>query len=223
MSRVTLASFTCNQSGAPCNFDLASAADRVCVLAGLTGGVAVGPSATLTSVGTEGGENFLTIYTNAGNPITATVMCAHAVNVVGPIHWSWPHAATAIPGTTASSRCFLTQVTADGGFQAYADNVGTYLAGGSWWIGGSASNYLDANATCFDATDVSEPSWGQTGGTTSGTLAPTGAIACGLTQLGGVFTTTGTSDGVAITDNARSHEWQWTFTGAHHAYADCVE
>ncbi len=221
VSSTSLSSHTCSTTS-PCNFTLA--ANHTCFLAGIRG------KAAGSYVGITG--NVLTIYapTN-GVPITATTACVTpAANVVSA-RWNTNFGvpSVTIPGTTASSRCFLNIFSGQaGGLTHTGDTIRTFKENGVWKVGGStvAGSYLSGGAVCFDvASNQGSWGWTQGAGSITGDIASnsTGGVACGLTQLGGVFNTNSSSDGVHIGYNSAASQWIWTFVNFKHATANCIK
>jgi hypothetical protein len=229
VTSTALASWYCDGNAQPCNFDLGSASNRACALGGVRGGAALGTLGTFSGIGIDGNGHYeLSVYTSTTNPLTVTTVCTTPGANKTSAHWSSLFAGPVqIPNTTASSRCFLSQFTAEsGGMTSYWDSVRTWRdTNGVWWIGGStATGYVDGNATCFDATDVGDWAWGQgtSGGTTGNLNHNSGGVACALTELGGAFTSTSLSDGVWIDYVAgRSAQWIWTLVDFKHGAATC--
>jgi hypothetical protein len=211
-----------------CDFDLGSKTNTTCVIAGLQGQWGRGGFAAI-GPGVNNNENWLTIMGVDGYTVTISTLCVTPAQHVTTAKYS-PNFSTGpvkIPNTTASSRCFLTQFDFDAGaMNSYWDSIQTWKdRSGSWWVYASAaSGFIDASATCFDATDDGAWAWGQTGGTTTGNLASNlgGGVACGLTEVGGVYNAE-TPDGVSIDYLPREWQWTWTFRGAHHAYSNCIK
>jgi hypothetical protein len=221
-----------------CNFDLGPApSDRACFISGIRGAAAANGGfgygvGSLSIVGIYSGNFQLTIYPPVGNfPVTVTTTCVSSVqNRTASQHWSPDFGPSVqLSGTTASSRCFLTQVGMfDGGMTHYNDSVRTWRdSAGNWFLGGSSTTGLvDANAICFDAQNVGEWGWGQgVPGSITGNLAPNGNhdVACGLTEIGGVFTTNSSTDGVFLGFASKlKTQWIWTLANYKHGAANCV-
>jgi hypothetical protein len=225
LTGTTFQSYTCTGSyNGTCTYPLPS--NDACVLAGIGGGFGIGAGYGLSGVWiTQQGSNQVLEITSDVT-LTATVLCvASATNVIRNVHWENWYPPTRIPGTTPSSRCFLSSVVSDVAFSSYNDSVSTYQSGGAWWVGGSATGDIEANATCFDATDLMDPAWGQLGGTTTGNLASNsgGGVGCALTSIGGVFETNSPGDGVVIRYSSTFAQWFWEFVGAKHASAECFK
>jgi len=230
VTATNLASYTCGNTYS-CNFDLGTAVNRACFLGGMRGGMGLGIYGTLTSIGVDQNNHFsLTIFPPNGNvPLTVTTVCVTPGAHRSDAHWTPNYGVSQvqIPNTTSSTRCFLSQVTAaGGGMTHYYDSVRTWKdSNGTWWLGGSTqSGYVDANAVCFDATDVGDWSWGQLAGSITGNLNSNsmGGVACGLTEIGGQFATNST-DGVHISYTNKSKQWLWTLVNFKHGAATCIQ
>lgn len=229
VTSTALSSHTCSTTS-PCNFNLGTATNRACFLAGIRGAAA----GSFVAVLATGGDNVLTIYapTN-GVPITATTVCVQPAANVTSQRWNtnFGVSSVAIANTTASSRCFLNIFSGQGGgLTHYNDSIRTWREpNGTWRIGGhaDAGSYLSGGAICFDvAANKGEWSWGQgVPGSITGNLASNagGGVACGLTELGGVFTTNSGSDGVHLGFNSAANQWIWTLVNFKHAFANCIK
>lgn len=224
VTSTTLSSHTCSTT-VPCEFTVGPA-DSTCFLAGIRG------KAAGSYVGVGG--NTLTIYAPAnGVPITATTACVTPATNVTSQRWNinFGVSSVQIPNTTASSRCFLNIFSGQaGGLTHYNDSIKTWREpNGTWRVGGNADggSYLSGGAVCFDvATNKGEWSWGQAvPGSITGNLASNagGGVACGLTELGGVFTTNAGSDGVHLGFNSAANQWVWTLVNFKHAFANCIK
>lgn len=219
-----------------CTFDLGSAAnDRACFLSGIRGAAAIDGGfgygdGSLSTIWISGGKFYLTIYPPVGNyPIVVNTTCVSGItNRTASAHWQ-PGFPTPIQiANSPNTRCFLTQVGMfGGGMTHYNDSVRTWRdATGKWFLGGSSqTGFVDANATCFDAANVGEWSWGQgVPGSITGNLASNTNhdVGCGLTEIGGVFLTN--SDGVSLgfTTKAKT-QWNWTLANYKHGAANCIK
>lgn len=224
--------YTCSSS---CSFFLGmTTSEGVCFLGGVRGRVGADPHFSAHVLANSSGHYQLRLdsYATSGQTITATTVCVSPAANVRLGEWSTYDGVPSIqiPNTTASSKCFLAGFTADGAMTSYNDSVRTWRsASGTWFLGGSAASgngYLSARAVCFDASDRGTWSWGQgSSGTTTGNLASnsTGGVACGLTELGGNYTTGSGSDGVHVGYNSATARWVWTFKNFKHAHAACIK
>ncbi|MEO8702593.1 MAG: hypothetical protein ABI867_21295 [Kofleriaceae bacterium] len=235
VTSTALSNWTCSNTHF-CNFDLGTASNRACFLAGIRGGAALQGNpgnGSLSGIWIDGNNHFqLTIYppTGLGNvPITVTTTCVTPGAHYSNTHWSPDQGSSVvIGGTTSATRCFLSQVAMlGGGMTHYNDSVRVWKSGSTWRIGGSTqSGFVDGNAICFDATDVGDWGWGQgVSGSITGNLNSNvgGGVACGLTEIGGVFTTNSSSDGVWIDYQARGMQWIWTLVNFKHGAATCIK
>ena len=229
VTSTALASWSCDGHANPCNFNLGTATNRACFLSGVRGAASGGTDGSMSGIWIDANNNYeLAVYTSPANPLIVGTTCvtpgAHKLTAHWELGNGWP-AQVQIPGTTASSRCFLSQFGAYNGMRSYGDSVSVSKdSNGVWWLtGSSTTGFVDADAICFDATDIGDWGWGQTSGTISGNLASNlgGGVACGLTALGGSFLAN--SDGMWIDFSARGvGQWLWTFVGAKHAGAECI-
>lgn len=229
VSSTTLSSHTCSTTS-PCTFNLGPGAadNRACVISGVRGkaaGAYVGVAQMID-------KNELYIYASAnGVPLTVTTTCVSPAANVKTQRWNTNFGvpSVAIAGTTASSRCFLNIFSGQGGGLTHTgDTIRTFKENGVWKIGGStvAGSYLSGGAICFDvATNHSSWGWTQGAGSITGNIGSnsTGGVACGLTQLGGVFNTNSSSDGVHIDYNSAASQWIWTFVNFKSATANCIK
>ncbi len=227
VTSTTLSSHTCSTTS-PCNFNLGAATNRACVISGVRGKAA----GAYAGIFQFPDRNELTIYAAAnGVPLTVTTTCVSPAANVKTQRWNTNFGvpSVAIAGTTASSRCFLNIFSGQaGGLTHTGDTIRTFKENGVWKIGGStvAGSYLSGGAICFDvATNHSSWGWTQGAGSITGNIASnsTGGVACGLTQLGGVFNTNSSSDGVHIDYNSAASQWIWTFVNFKSATANCIK
>lgn len=227
VTSTTLNTFTCTTSSPPCNFNLGTATNRACFISGIRGGV------SFSSINSNGTDFILTVYRPlGGTPATAITTCVTPASNVTNTYWNTNIAPSIqIAGTTASTRCFLAHVAASGGgLTNYNDSIRTWRdSAGHWFIGGSKQvGYLSARAICFDgAISIGEWGWGQgVPGSITGNLASNsaGGVACGLTEIGGMFgINNATNDGVFIDYLSGSQQWIWTLKNYKHGAADCIK
>jgi len=212
-----------------CDIDLGTDINTTCVIAGLQGPWGRGGFAAI-GTGLHDTENWLSIIGINGYTVSVETLCVTPAQHVTSAKYS-PNMSSGpvqIPNTTAASRCFLSQFDFDAGaMNSYNDSIQVWkdARSGNWFVYGSAAgnSFVDVTATCFDATDMGSWAWGQTGGTTTGNIASNvgGGVACGLTEIGGVFNAVA-PDGVQIDYVPRAQQFTWTFRGAHHAYSNCI-
>ncbi len=234
VSSTVLETFTCSTTPS-CRFDLGSDSNRACFLAGIRGpaGGLGGSFGSYTSIYDTGSTWALAVYPPAGGTLKVTTACVSPAGNVTKQLWNstFPTSAEQIPNTTPQSRCFLSIFSGQaGGLTHYNDSIKTWKdSAGKWWIGGSTvgDSYLSGGAICFDvAVNHSTWAWGQgSSGSITGDIGSnsTGGVACGLTELGGKFTTNSTSDGVHINYLSGSAQWIWTFVNYKHAHANCIK
>jgi hypothetical protein len=219
-------------SGGTCYFDYGVTAGRTCYLAGLWGSL---NDASASILGYADGRYKLRLGVPVGQRLNATVICIGTKTNFREGFWTGGNAATPINGTvTASRRCFLTQIDNNvsvRGFDTTSDYARVWKDGaGNWYLGGSLSGGAGtrAAAACVDVPAdyglwgiVSNPG---AGNTVAFDLAEdTGGVACGLTKLGGNFTTNSTSDGLGIEYNAGTRFWGIKAVNGKQAAAICVK
>lgn len=221
-----LNAYTCSDP-ASCSFNLGTASNRACFIAGIRGFA----MNSYSFISADFGNHVLTIYPHVAAPMTVTTTCVTTSSPITTAHWNTNVGpAIQIPNTTPSSRCFLTTVGAQAGGLTHAtDTVGTFRdTNGNWFIGGAAvgSSWMSGSAVCFDAINHSEWGWTQGAGTITGNLSanPNHDVACGLTRIGGVFTNSATTDGVFLGFTSKlKTQWMWTLANYKHGTANCIK
>lgn len=226
--------YTCSTAPS-CSFNLGSATNRACFIAGVRGAAGnVGSGlGSYSAVNQVGSDYILTIFPTAGRAITITTGCVKPAANVTTTRWTTNFGVPSveIPGTTASSRCFLNIVGgSNAGLTHYDDSIKTWKSGNKWYLGGTAvgSSYLTAGAICFDVASTQlVDTWGQgVSGSITRNLSSNaaGGVGCGLTEIGGRFTTTDNAlDGVWIDYLSGSAQWIWTLKNFKHGIAACIK
>lgn len=219
-----LNTFTCS-TYPYCIIPLGSKQNRACFLGGIRGDAAHAYVAVLD----DDVDYQLLVYPKQGSSITVTTVCVASVTNVTTSFWYMPMQATQI-STSPTARCFLTKMSASsGGMTNYNDTVKIWRdpTTSAWFLNAYVqTGTISTGAICFDTTNQGEWSWGQgVPGSITGNLGSnaTGGVACGLTELGGVFTTNSASDGVHVDYVARTKQWIWTLVNYKHAAANCIK
>ena len=222
VSWTSLNTFSCN-SDLDCTFNLGPSTNRTCFVAGmrgrLTAGVAGYPAGAKIVDNGSWGYN-LYIKNPAYNDITVTAICIGNTANRTTAFWSGG-AATQIPAGTASRRCFLSGLynynsTA---FSTFATNTKVWRDGNVHFLGGNlpAGSQANVSAVCVDVpTNQGVYEYGNgTSSSFAGNLTynpASGGVACGLTGIGGQFTTSNPGRGVMIGYNAGTRYWNWTLS-----------
>lgn len=220
-----------------CTVHLGASADRTCFLAGirgeLSGGLSQYPAgANIVNNGASMGWN-LYIRNPGYEDISVMSICiGNTANRV-TYHWEAGTAATQIPaGPSSTRRCFLSGIwnynsTA---FSGFSSNVKVWRDGNVHFIGGSlpSGSVTRTFATCVDVpTNQGEYAYGNgTASPVSGNLTynpASGGVACGLTGIGGQFTTRNPGRGVIIDYNSGTRYWNWSISEWTGGNALCVK
>jgi hypothetical protein len=214
-----------------CFVDLGPSSDRTCFLAGIWGSLS---NASASILSYADGRVRLRLGTPVGQRIGAMAMCVagntHAIDAF----WTAGHAATPINGTvTSSRRCFLTEIDNNVSVRGF-DNTTDFArvwkdSSGQWFLGGSVASSAGtrAAATCVDIPD-DMGTWGIVAGAGAGNTVGfdlaenVGGVVCGLTKLGGNFTTNSLSDGLGIDYDAGTRLWNIKAVNGKQATAICV-
>jgi len=228
---VTWSGSTYSCTGGACYTDLGLSANRTCFLGGIYGSL---HEAGVSIFRYADGHYKLRIGTPDGQKLSATAICISGATNLIQKYWSGGDAATAIGGTvTSTRRCFLTQIennVVNRGF----DNTGDYArvwkdSVGNWFLGGSLSGGATstAGAVCIDVPS-DRGTWGIVANAGAGNTVAfdvaedTGGVVCGLTKLGGNFTTNSFSDGLGLDYNAGTHFWNVKAINGKQATIHCV-
>lgn len=234
VSWTALNTYSCN-SDLDCQFNLGSSSDRTCFLAGIRGRLAAGitgypAGANIVDNGSWGYN--LYIKNPSYDDITVTTICIGNHSNKATASWNGG-AATQIPaGPNSTRRCFLSGIynynsTA---FSTWSTNTKVWRDGNVHFLGGtmpSGSN-VSVRAVCVDvATNQGEYAYGNgTNSSYSGNLTynpATGGVACGLTGIGGKFTTVNPGSGVMIGYNSGTRYWNWSMSPWTGGNALCVK
>jgi hypothetical protein len=161
-----------------------------------------------------------------------TTCIANTANRV-TAYWQAGNPATEIaPGPSSTRRCFLSGVYnySSTAFSTYSSNTVVWRDGNTHFLGGSMPSgaHAQITATCVDvATNQGVYTYGNgTSSTVSGNLTynpASGGVACGLTGIGGAFTTKNPGRGVVINYNGGTRYWTWTLSDWTGADALCVK
>ena len=207
-----------------CTVNLGSSADRTCFIAGIRGKLASGSTAYPAGANiVNNGSWGWNLYIENPSYEDISVMTTCIPNTANRVTASWQSgsAATTIPpGPNSTRRCFLSGVwnRSSTAFGAFASNTKVWRDGNTHFLGGSLPGNATVFATCVDiATNQGEWAYGNgSPNPFSGNLAynpASGGIACGLTGIGGQFTTNNPGRGVIIDYNSGTRYWNWSISG----------
>jgi hypothetical protein len=137
-------------------------------------------------------------------------------------------------GASVGRKCFLAGVYNDNhnGFSTWESDatISRDPDGVDYWIGGSfpAGSTVKVAARCVDI-PINYGDyriwWGYPTNHT-GNLAfnpASSGVACALTGIGGLFTTTNQSKGVWLNYDPSTRYWNWSFTPGVHATSECFK
>lgn len=219
-----------------CTISLGSSTDRTCFLAGLRGKLASGLTGypAGANVVNNGSWGWRLVIENPGyEDISAMTTCIP--NTANRVSASWQagQPATAIPpGPSATRRCFLGGMwnRSSTAFSTFASNTKVWRDRNTHFLGGTmpgGSNLL-VHATCVDVpTHQGEYAWGNgVSASYAGNLTynpASGGVACGLTGIGGQFTTNNPGRGVIINYDAGTRWWNWSMSGWTGGNSLCVK
>jgi len=219
-----------------CTVNLGPSTDRTCVLAGLRGKLAGGvpgypAGANIVNNGSWGWNLYIE---NPGyEDVSAMSLCIPNTANRVTAYWNSGQPAKEIPpGPSSTRRCFLSGIWNSNttGFSTFSSNATVWRDGNTHFVGGSfpAGSSVAAFATCVDVpTNQGEYAWGNgvstphTGNLTYNPVS--GGVACGLTGIGGQFTTNNPGRGVIINYDAGTRYWNWSFSGWTSGNALCVK
>jgi hypothetical protein len=219
-----------------CTVNLGSSDNRTCFLAGLRGKLASGLSgypAGANIVNNGSWDYNLYIENPLYEDISVMTVCiGNTANRV-TANWQAGQPATLIPaGPNNTRRCFLSGIwnRSSTAFSTFASNTKVWRDGNQHFLGGSlpAGSSTSVNAVCVDvATHQGEYAWGNGVSTSyAGNLTynpASGGVACGLTGIGGQFTTNNPGRGVLIGYNSGTRFWNWTMSPWTGGNALCVK
>jgi hypothetical protein len=232
VSWTSLAWHSC--SSLSCRVNLGSSSDRTCFLAGISGMLASGTSsypagANIVDNGAWG-YNLYILNPNYENIGVMSVCIANTANRVTASWQAGTYATQIAPGPNSTRRCFLSGIYSRNsiGFGSFSSSTLVWADGNYHYLGGSlpAGANDTAFATCVDiANDVGDYAYGNGTGTPFfGNLnynsAP-GGVACGLTGIGGQFTTR-SEPGVIVNYDGSSRYWNLSVAPWTGAWASCV-
>lgn len=207
-----------------CTVSLGSSTDRTCVMAGISGKLASGSSAYPAGARVlDNGSAWQVVIHNPGyEDISVMSLCIPNTANRTTVSWHSGDAATTIaPGPSSTRRCFLSGLwnRSSTAFSTYGSNTVVWRDGNTHFLGGSmpAGSNVTTFATCVDvATFQGQYTIGNaTPNFYSGNLAynpASGGVACGLTGLGGQFTTLNPERAVYIDYNAGTRYWTWSMS-----------
>jgi hypothetical protein len=219
-----------------CGAHLGPSTDRTCFIAGIRGRLASGSTSYPAGANVvNNGSLGWNLYIENPNYDDISVMTTCIANTSNRVtaYWQAGTAAKEIPpGPSSTRRCFLSGIwnRNSTAFSTFSSNVKVWRDGNTHFIGGSLPSGSNATvfATCVDvATNQGEWAIGNgTGSTYTGNLAynpASGGVACGLTGLGGAFTTNNPGRGTVINYDAGTRFWNWTINHLVGGNALCVK
>lgn len=228
-----LSFYHCDANSA-CELWLPNTSSMMCFLAGITGDLADGSSSPAGAYLEQGfgGGWVLRIKNPNNNAIGALTQCVQQTGAITKATWLTSTGTTkVVNGLTATSRCFLSGVRNYNGsaFSNFESNMRVYRTSPTQQtIIGSFPGAVSAqfDVVCGSVpTNMGDWAYGNgTASTVSGNLASNslGGVACGLTGLGGKFTTRNASDGVYIAYSTTSPQWGWYLSPWKGGYVECV-
>jgi len=199
-----------------------------CILSGVSGNLrGLSVIGDFASVG--GNYNYAAIsLAGTTGPVTADLACVSIhdeVVVMGADSADPSNPAANAPADNPNRRCYLTGIQGqDGAFGHAGDGATiTQRRDGSWHLSAhTTTGSLHAWAVCLNVTSWGpDQAWSQSSGVNSGIVGTNtpGGMACGLTDLEGVFDASDTDNGVTM--RYLSPYWDWTFLGNHRAITEC--
>jgi hypothetical protein len=219
-----------------CTVNLGSSDNRTCVLAGLRGKLSGGISGypAGANIVNNGSWGYNLYIKNPGyEDISAMTLCIP--NTANRTTASWQSSAYATeiaPGPSSTRRCFLSGIYNynSTGFSGFSSNTKVWRDGNTHFIGGSfpSGSNVRVFATCVDiATNQGTYAYGNgVASSYAGNLTynpSTGGVACGLTGIGGQFTTNNPGRGVIINYDGGTRYWNWTMSPWTGGNALCVK
>ncbi|WP_437896427.1 hypothetical protein [Sorangium sp. So ce124] len=224
--------------GGSCELNLGTDVDRTCFLAGVWGKLGASSQASVR-VQRSGGDWILDVDAASGQNLGANAVCVNtAENRTGQYTWTWGPGdglPTSMGFGTSSRRCFLTQVISDGAFR-FNNWITDYArvrkdASGEWFLEGVSTTGVDTPVTAtVKAICVDVPqnygAWQWLAGNNHriDPLASNsvGGVACGMTGLGGPFTSNTWTDGVWLEYNPTTLDWEQHTVNNKTAWSQCV-
>jgi hypothetical protein len=219
-----------------CAVNLGSSDNRTCVLAGIRGKLSGGLSGypAGANIVNNGSWGYNLYIENPGyEDISVMTLCIANTANRTTAYWQSGQPATEIaPGPSSTRRCFLSGIWNYNttGFSGFSSNTKVWRDGNTHFIGGSfpSGSNVRVFATCVDvATNQGEYAYGNgVSSSYAGNLTynpATGGVACGLTGIGGQFTTANPGRGVIINYDAGTRYWNWTISPWTGGNALCVK
>jgi hypothetical protein len=217
-----------------CGWNIGNPATQTCFVSGITGKLASGTGEYPAGVMVVNNGTYWGLWVSNPSYENIGVMTTCITNTANRVSTEWMAGtpSTLISGGNASRKCFLAGVyNYNGkGFSTWESDatIKRDPDGLDYWIGGSfpSGSTVKIGATCVDIAE-NYGDWGEWWGystTLNGTLAfnpASNGVACGLTGIGGLFTTADQSKGVVINYNTSTRYWYWTMTPGVHGYAEC--
>jgi hypothetical protein len=211
-----------------CTFTLTTAANQMCFLRGVYGDLYRFGSVKVSKF-TRGIGWSLKIEAPQNNNLVVKTEC---VSVSGPVDTVsfYTQGAWGVYHGTATSRCFLSEITEGNGeaFNDFSTNffIGrngndqtiyppSFPSGSQVWLGMQCASIPSL---------VGDWSWGNgTNTPANGTLIASGGQnkACGLTGIGGIFSTQSTTDGIEVQPSFDT--WGWIISPWKGIYVECVQ
>ncbi|WP_437589292.1 hypothetical protein [Sorangium sp. So ce1000] len=221
-----------------CELNLGSDTDRTCFLSGVWGKLGASSQASVR-VTRSGGQWTLYVDSASGQNLGANAVCVNTVeNRTGQYTWTWGPGdglPTSMGFGTSSRRCFLTQVTSNGAFK-YNNWITDYArvlkdVSGEWFLEGASTTGVDTPVTAtVKAICVDVPqnygAWQWIAGNNH-RIDPLandsiGGVVCGMTGLGGPFTSNSWTDGVWLEYNSTTLDWEQHTVNNKTAWSQCV-
>ena len=232
VSTPTVTSHTC-ASGSCTNLTISGSGASVCFITELDGDLAHGGSARIHKG--FGSVWFLDIVSPSNNNIKVGTACINLRSGVSPtlVNWSSQSQHNPVFHGTASSRCFLSEVTANNTSAFLGFDTSFFIANqqpgpsdyGVLGVFPSGSD-VAIGMECFSTPSLlAGLAYGNgTPNKALGTLVTSDTlqnIVCGLTGLGGIFSTPSTSDGVRVYRAGTT--WGWEAEAWKGIWGQCVQ
>ncbi|MCY1002884.1 hypothetical protein OWM54_37630 [Myxococcus sp. MISCRS1] len=202
---------------------------RTCFLSGLQGNLkpAVAGRWATGGVLQSAGDYILFVSHNNSKALGVGVQCIYtSAGRTTEMSWAQGQAARLLGAVTAQRRCFLTQVTASGGFASNSDYVRVWNDGLNWYLGGNLSGAGGGRAVCVNVPE-DHGGWlwiaGDPGGFTETLAYNPGGVACALSGVGGKFDDNSFTDGVSVDYNAGTRYWEMSVMNGKRGWGNCVK
>lgn len=212
-----------------CQFTLTTALNQMCFLRGVYGDLYRFGSVKVAKASRGVGWT-LTMQSPQNNNLVAKTECVTVSGAVDTVNFD-TQGAWGVHHGTSTSRCFLSEVTEGNGeaFNDFSTNfyIGrngndqtiyppTFPSGSQVWLGMQCASipslvgdWSSGNGT---NTTVTTPTLITSGGSTK---------ACGVTGIGGIFTTQSTTDGIEVLPSFS--QWGWNISPWKGVYVECVQ